>query len=68
KVHEGNIFENFDSHEKLKEFLPAEGKDFDYPPQKKPEKLTEREKKFYKPGKPKYRQENEDKNKQENVI
>ena len=67
-VHEGNIFENFDSHEKLKEFLPAEGKDFDYPPQTKTEKITEREKKFYKSGKPKYRQEIEEKNKQENVI
>ncbi len=52
-VNEGNIFESFDSYEKIEMFLPQEGKDFSYLPHKKPDNLTEREKEFYKPGAPK---------------
>lgn len=52
-VNDGNIFESFDSYAKLGEFLPPEGKDFDYLPQEKPERLTAREKEFYKTGEPK---------------
>ena len=51
--YEGNIFESFDSYEKIEMFLPQKGKDFSYLPHKKPDNLTEREKKFYEPGAPK---------------
>ena len=52
-VYEGNIFKGYDSYEKVNEFLPPKGKDFDYLPHRKPEQLTAREEKFYKPGEPK---------------
>lgn len=52
-VNEGNIFESFDSYERMKEFLPPEGFDFDYLPHAKPKEATERQKVFYKSGEPK---------------
>lgn len=52
-VNEGNIFESFDSYEHLADFLPPKGLDFDYLPHKKPEHITKRQEKFYKPGEPK---------------
>lgn len=51
--YEGNIFESFDSYEKLEMFLPQKGKDFSYLPHKKPENVSKREEKFYKTGEPK---------------
>lgn len=60
----GNIFESFDSFERVSEFLPPKGLDFDYLPHKKPENLTAREEAFYKSGEPKgyrggYKENNE---------
>lgn len=52
-VNEGNIFESFDSYEKIEMFLPPEGKDFSYLPHKKPDNVSKREEKFYEPGAPK---------------
>ena len=52
-VNQWSIFDSFDSFAKLKDFLPPKGKDFDYLPHDEPKNLTEREKKFYKPGEPK---------------
>lgn len=51
--YEGNIFESFDSYEKIEMFLPQKGKDFSYLPHKKPENVSKREEKFYDPGPPK---------------
>ncbi len=51
--YEGNIFESFDSYEKLEMFLPQKGKDFSYLPHKKPENVSKREEEFYKTGEPK---------------
>lgn len=51
--YEGNIFESFDSYEKIEMFLPQQGKDFSYLPHKKPENVSKREAKFYEPGPPK---------------
>lgn len=48
----GNIFESFNSHERVKEFLPPEGLDFDYLPHEKPENVTERQAQFYQTGEP----------------
>ena len=50
---DGNIFDCFDSFEKIKEFMPPEGFDFDYLPHSKPALVSERQAKFYKPGEPK---------------
>ncbi len=52
-VNSGNIFESFDSYERVKEFLPPEGLDFDYIRHGVIENLTARQKEFYKPGEPK---------------
>ncbi len=57
-VYEGNIHEEYDSHDKFKEFLPPEGKDFSYLPHDKPKNLSKREEEFYKSGKPKGYREN----------
>lgn len=62
-TNEWSIFDSFDSFEKLTDFLPPKGQDFDYLPQEKPAKLTKREKKFYKPGKPSFKRN--DKNQSE---
>ena len=52
-VNEWNIFAEYDSYDKIAAFLPPKGKDFSYLPYDPPAKLTEREKKFYKSGRPK---------------
>lgn len=51
-INRGNIFESFNSFERVKEFLPPEGLDFDYLPHEKPERVTERQEQFYKTGEP----------------
>lgn len=52
-VNEGNIFESFDSYEKIEMFLPQKGRDFSYLPHEKPENVSKREAEFYKVGAPK---------------
>ncbi len=54
-TNEWSIFDSFDSFEKLEDFLPPKGQDFDYLPQDKPAKLTKREKRFYTRGKPSFK-------------
>ena len=64
-INEGNIFKGYDSYEKISEFLPPKGKDFDYLPHTKPEQLTAREEKFYIKGEPKnYRTDPQESNSQ----
>ncbi len=48
-----DIFESYDSFDKIKEFMPPEGKDYSYLPHDPPDDVSAREKKFYQSRKPK---------------